>query len=347
MRKDHADEAGLDEAADDSVALYQLIARQGALRLSQAGGLLDWSEERVATAAERLREFQLLVPLRGEDFGVVTPRSAAPRLLAPLDQQIESLEREALGLRADLGRYQRTYDEAVRGTEDHRGFSTLIGFDAINAELEAAAARCEEEVLTVQPGGGRRAESLAAAWESTRPMLERGVRMRTIYQHSARFHPPTRRYVKQVTEHGGAVRSINEGAERLIIFDREIAFIPARSDREIALAIHEPAIIEFLAGVFERYWSLATPFAARNRAPEVRTLLSDVRMSIIKLLAEGETDGAVARRLGVSVRTCRAHISKIYEEFGAHSRCQLGVLIAQSGILDAEAQDVRAADHDG
>ena len=30
-------------------------------------------------------------------------------------------------------------------------------------------------------------------------------------------------------------------------------------------------------------------------------------------------------------------LQEIYEEFGACSRCQLGVLIATSGILDAEA----------
>ena len=339
MLHECGEESNCEEAEGDSVALYQLMVRQGVLRLSDAAGLLDWSEERVAGAAELLRTYRLLVSLRGDSFGVATPRNAASRLLAPLDQKIESLEQEALRLRSGLGRYQRTYDEAIRGNEDRRGFSRLVGFDAINAELEAAAVRCEEEVLTVQPGGGRKAESLAAAWESTWPMLERGVQMRTIYQHSARFHSPTRRYVKQVMDHGGAVRTIDEGAERLIIFDREVAVIPARSDRQIALLVHEPAVVEFLAGVFERYWSLATPFADRNRASEVKTLLSDVRMTIIKLLAEGETDGAIARRMGVSVRTCRAHISKIYEEFGARSRCQLGVLIASSGILDAEVQD--------
>lgn len=309
------------------------------MKLSTAADLLGWSEERTVAAAEQLSKYELLVPLLGEGsaFAVSTPRRAVSRLLAPLDQQIEYLEREAEQLRTDLGRYQATYEEAVHGPEDGREFSMLTGLDAINSELEAAAARCTEEVLTVQPGGGRKAESLAASWEPTRAMLERGVQMRTIYQHSARFHSATRKYVKQVTQHGGAVRSIDACTERMIIFDRKTAFIPARSDRQVALAIHQPAVVEFLVSVFERFWNLATPFSTRNRASEVKTLLSDVRMSIIKLLAEGETDDTIARRLGVSVRTCRGHISKIYEEFGARSRCQLGVLIATSGILDAEA----------
>ncbi|MFD8805382.1 helix-turn-helix transcriptional regulator [Streptomyces sp. NPDC059597] len=314
------------------------MVRQDGMTLGSAADLLGWSGERTATAAERLGKYELLVPLLGEGaaFAVSTPRSAASRLLAPLDHQIERLEQEAEQLRSHLGRYQVTYEDVVHGAEDALGFSTLVGLDAINSELEAAAARCTEEVLTVQPGGGRRAESLAASWEPTRAMLERGVQMRTIYQHSARFHSATRQYVERVTSHGGAVRSIDASTERLVVFDRKLAVIPARSDRQIALAIRQPAVVEFLVAVFERFWSMASPFSARNRASEVKTLLSDVRMSIIKLLAEGETDETIARRLGVSVRTCRGHISKIYEEFGARSRCQLGVLIASSGLLDAE-----------
>ncbi|MFF9393436.1 helix-turn-helix transcriptional regulator [Streptomyces griseoluteus] len=335
----------MDAEEADSVELYRLMVLEQDLELPAAAALLGWTEGRTAAAAERLGRYELLVPLRGEGraFGVATPRSAVCRLMAPLDQQIEHLEREAERLRANLGRYQDTYSEALREAEGRNEVLTILGLDAINAELEGAAARCTKEVLTVQPGGGRKAESLAASWEPTRAMLDRGVQMRTIYQHSARFHPATRQYVKQVSTHGGAVRSVDECTDRLIIFDREVAFIPARGDRQVALAIREPAVVQFLVSVFERFWHDATPFASHNRASEVKTLLTGVRMSIIKLLAEGETDTAIARRLGVSVRTCRGHIAKIYEEFGARSRCQLGVLIATSGVLDAVGDEEAGA----
>ncbi|MFG2428706.1 response regulator transcription factor [Streptomyces sp. NPDC048590] len=332
---------------DDSVELYRYVIRYRDLGLSAVAERLGWSEQRTAAAVERLRQLELVVPLFGErsNLGVSTPRSVASRLLTPLDRRIEALEHEAEGLRADLARYQVTYDEVVREVQDRQEFGTVAGLDTINAELEAVAGRCVEEVLTVQPGGGRKAESLAASWEPTRAMLERGVCMRTIYQHSARFHPATRQYAKQILGYGGAVRSIDECTDRLIIFDRKVAFIPARDDRQVALVIHQPAVVEFLVLVFERFWSIATPFADRNRAPEVKNLLSDVRLSIIKLLAEGETDTAIARRLGVSVRTCRSHIAKIYEEFGARSRCQLGVLIGRSGVLGpGGSQDAEVAE---
>ena len=40
----------------------------------------------------------------------------------------------------------------------------------------------------------------------------------------------------------------------------------------------------------------------------------------------------VAERLGISVRTCRAHIARLSETLGAASRTQLGVRIAQVGL---------------
>lgn len=40
----------------------------------------------------------------------------------------------------------------------------------------------------------------------------------------------------------------------------------------------------------------------------------------------------IAERLGISVRTARAHIARLSETLGATSRTQLGVRIAQAGL---------------
>ncbi|MFD7625434.1 LuxR C-terminal-related transcriptional regulator [Streptomyces sp. NPDC059851] len=310
-----------------------------------ASEVLGWSAARTAAAVDRLCRYRLLVPLQGDDgsFGISTPRDAVSHLLAPLNNQIETLEQEVSEVRTEFTRYQQVYADAEYGPDYGREFRTFVGIEAINAELETMAEQCQEEVLTAQPGGGRSAESLAAAWESTQAMLERGVQMRTVYQHSARFNPATRKYVNRVVRAGGAVRTLDEFFERLIIFDRKVAFIPARSDRQIAIAVYQPAVVDFLVGAFERAWMSAAPFSAQNRAPEVKHMLSDIRLSIVKLLAEGETDESIARRMGVSVRTCRTHISKIYEELGARSRCELGVLIERSGLLDSPGPETAGA----
>jgi DNA-binding NarL/FixJ family response regulator len=51
------------------------------------------------------------------------------------------------------------------------------------------------------------------------------------------------------------------------------------------------------------------------------------------LLAAGYADEIVARRMGVSVRTCRTHIARLMRTLGASSRTHLGALLAHSGIV--------------
>ncbi|MGC5565049.1 hypothetical protein ACPYPG_19715 [Streptomyces sp. FR-108] len=50
------------------------------------------------------------------------------------------------------------------------------------------------------------------------------------------------------------------------------------------------------------------------------------------------SDAVVAERLGLDVRTARAHIAKLAELLGSESRAQLGYLIGRSGILDDREQ---------
>ncbi|NDZ79881.1 hypothetical protein G3I19_15450 [Streptomyces sp. SID10853] len=59
--------------------------------------------------------------------------------------------------------------------------------------------------------------------------------------------------------------------------------------------------------------------------------------AVARLLSEGHTDEAVAKRLGISVRTCRTRIAHLSTVLGTTNRVQLGVRIAQSGMLDSHA----------
>ena len=61
-------------------------------------------------------------------------------------------------------------------------------------------------------------------------LLERGAKIRTLYQHSARRNAITRKYVAAVTERGAEVRTLDEFFNRMIVVDRRVAVIPSRDD---------------------------------------------------------------------------------------------------------------------
>ena len=72
---------------------------------------------------------------------------------------------------------------------------------------------------------------------ATSRRCERGVRMRTLYQHSARHSPATREYVADIVARGAEVRTLDEFFRRLIVVDRQVAVVPGlrqppRRDRD-------------------------------------------------------------------------------------------------------------------
>ncbi|ORT59353.1 helix-turn-helix transcriptional regulator [Streptomyces sp. CB03238] len=262
----------------------------------------------------------------------VPPSSALAQLLQPIEREI--LERRRLTVELSDA-FEPFMAISAQNAPTTHAITVLEGLSRINATLDRVVAGCEKELLTVQPGGGRPAHGLSEALRRVRPLLGRGIRMRTLYQHTARHTELTLTYL----EHVGPevqVRTLEQIIDRLIIVDREVAFVPARSDRQVALELRHPGLVAYLAGVFDQFWQLAVPINEEIPYDLKSDGISGVQRSIAKLLVEGHVDEAIARRLGMNVRTCRAHIAKLASVLGSGSRAQLGYLIAQSGILEQD-----------
>ncbi|QGV79432.1 helix-turn-helix transcriptional regulator [Streptomyces ficellus] len=262
----------------------------------------------------------------------VPPSSALAQLLQPIEREI--LERRRLTVELSDA-FEPFMAISAQNAPTTHAITVLEGLSRINATLDRVVAGCEKELLTVQPGGGRPAHGLSEALRRVRPLLGRGIRMRTLYQHTARHTELTLTYL----EHVGPevqVRTLEQIIDRLIIVDREVAFVPARSDRQVALELRHPGLVAYLAGVFDQFWQLAVPINEEIPYDLKSDGISGVQRSIAKLLVEGHVDEAIARRLGMNVRTCRAHIAKLAAVLGSGSRAQLGYLIAQSGILEQD-----------
>ena len=260
----------------------------------------------------------------------VPPSLALNQLIYPIEREIQERRQLAMSI---AGTFEPFMTMTAQDLSTRHAITVLEGLGIINAALDRVTAECSEELLTVQPGSGRRPDTLEHGLRRAEPLLKNGVKMRTLYQHTARHHPSTLAYVERVSPYGVEVRTLEEIIDRLIIVDRKVAFVPARSDRQVALELRHEGLVTYLVGVFEQFWLHATPWEEQlSYAPELDGITS-VQRSIAKLLVEGHVDEAIARRLGMNVRTCRAHIAKLNATLGSGSRAQLGFLIAQSGIL--------------
>jgi DNA-binding CsgD family transcriptional regulator len=288
-----------------------------------------------AEAAPCLMEFALLHPDPDDaDWLLPVPPSVAlAQRLNPIEREISERRRQSTEL-AEV--FEPFMVLSAQVTASTHSITVLEGFDRINAALDLATAQCQKEVLTVQPSARPAERRLIEGLERDRPLIERGVRIRTLYQHTARYSPERLAYVNQLADGKAEYRTIDELVERLIICDETVAFIPVRDDRQVALELRHPGLVRYLVKVFEFMWDRAVPLSAGAPYETAPDGITEIQHSIAKLLVEGHVDEAIARRLGMNVRTCRAHIAKLASALGSGSRAQLGYLIAQSGILKQE-----------
>ncbi|NEB75512.1 helix-turn-helix transcriptional regulator [Streptomyces sp. SID14478] len=319
----------MSELCDEGSRLYASALKSGRIARDEAA------------TAPCLMDFALLHPDPDDaDWLRPVPPTAA------LTQRLQPLEREILDRRALAVELTEAFEPfmaiSAQGRTAAHSITVLEGFSRINAAIELATSECRTEILTVQPGGGRSEYALTEAMKLSQGVLERGITMRTLYQHTARHSQGTLAYAQVMTQGNVEIRTLEELIERLMIFDRTVAFIPASDDQktghQVALELRHPGVVGYLAKVFEQLWQRAVPIL-EGSAPYSPPAggITGVQRSIAKLLIEGLVDEAIARRLGMNVRTCRAHIAKIAATLGSGSRAQLGYLIARSGLLEQES----------
>ncbi|MFD3538427.1 LuxR family transcriptional regulator [Streptomyces sp. NPDC058662] len=310
-----------------AVRLYTRLLEHGPAPASVLASALGLTEEGAEGAASELARHRLVAHDPGGScprWRAVSPYTAAAELVGPeenlLRRRLETLERT----RARLSSLIPLYEETYRRGSDSGAVEVVEARDRVMLLISDAAARCTEEVLTVQPGGGRPPGYLERALPRDLEMLRRGVRLQTLYQHTARYSPGTQEYVQAVSRAGGEVRTLGELFGKMLVFDRATAFLPVWDNPDAAVVLREPSAVAFLCSVFTNAWSLAEPFSASYTAA-TSIQLQD---TIAGRLASGAKDELIARRLGMSLRTCRRHIAELMDELGAESRFQAGYLLA-------------------
>jgi sugar-specific transcriptional regulator TrmB len=323
---------------EQAAPLYEEIVTSGGLsatdrRISRSGELRQ--------AFELLEEVGLVVKSEdGAQWRAVDPAAVQAQVVAPLGQQgAELIVESAHWAQAfnSLSHAWRRSPSAVGGP-----FAEIRGGVTISNFLASLVSDAEEELLTAQPQDRRGVKQLGAAGTREIAVLNRGVKMRTLYQHAARRNADTRKYVAAVTAAGAEVRTLDEFFNRLIVVDRRIALIPGHEGLTTAMVISEPSMVGYLVDMFERHWERARPFT-NSESSLMRDIAAEQRAMTIRMLLEGRADPAGAKRLGVSPRTYAAYVADLKNEFEVETRFQLGYEMGKRGISGREHDEPSTA----
>lgn len=313
-------ESSPDHACATALAVYRRALTEGSLPEGEVPGCLSTLHLMVEDRDAPGR----LIP--------VPPETASFDALGSIEEAIARKRRTLRSTRAVLAAFEDLYVDLHR--LEQPALTRLSGEAVIGKALDAGVAGCREEVRTAHPGGGRPTHALEEALPRDLHNLRRGIRQRTIYQHTVRSDRVTLAYIERVTTEGAEVRTLPEVVDRIIVFDRDLAFIPFSDEPHSALRIQHPSLVRFLARHFDEAWARSVPVRPERVPLRTPMVTSDLQRTILQAVVGGETDESIARRLGMSRRSVAEHVRKVSEQLGSNGRAQLGYLVATSGLLE-------------
>jgi DNA-binding CsgD family transcriptional regulator/sugar-specific transcriptional regulator TrmB len=301
----------------------------GTADIAQEAGI---SEAEVHHAFDELSRLKLLRP-SWESPGTLRPvspdvgmESLLAREEAELHQRQSQIERGRSALATLLA------DLSTQPQSVHTEVEEVNGLDAIRVKLEQLARLTRFQVLSLMPGGPQSPENMEASKPLDEELLGRSVEILTVYLDSVRNDQRSLAYVRWLVDAGGGVRTTPVLPLRMLIFDRERAVLPLHVDRtsDGIIILRGEGPVAAMCVLFHQIWQAAVPFGEEpSTAPE--TPLTPQERAVLGLLIQGDTDDALARRLGVSRRTIGRIVSDIMCRLGARSRFQAGVYAAVQG----------------
>ncbi|MGW0582184.1 helix-turn-helix transcriptional regulator [Streptomyces sp. NPDC002920] len=301
------------------VSAFDELVYQSILHQPDAGAagwalLTGATPARVRESCNRLLALGLLQP--PDSMGglrAVDPRVAIRAL-------IRRRETESELLAATAEEMATAYEAGLLREEPSRLVEVVSGEGANAARLEELYARAEHEVCVFDtpPYLAPRTPQL----DLQSDLLSRGIVYRTVYAATALEDPDVLYHAWKMVELGEQARVLPAVPVKLLLVDGRRAMLPLTSSDAggyCAAVVRHSAVTEALQKLFELAWQQATPLGQPTGDGE----LSEGERTLTRLLAAGMKDEAVARHLGVSLRTLRRRVSELQDRLGAASRFQL------------------------
>lgn len=302
-------------------------------------------------------------PLVAEAIGVLESKSLATRSAgglvhtAPPQLALGALltaQRHALG-QAELtaAALAEAYHAVSAQQNAHELVEVVIGEDQVAQRLEHIQHNAEAELLRLVQA---RVEVPAACEsEAETAAVQRGVRYRVVVERAGLDGPHGRSMgglalAQPITEQ---VRVAESVPTKLVIADRNTVILPlsepssplvagmagaavvagaagdaAADEGPMALISRAPGLVTAMVGLFESVWQRALPMRPMvdGEPPAVphEALPTPLDLRILSLLLVGATDAAIAKQLGLGLRTVQRRVAHMMELAEVSTRLQLG-----------------------
>jgi DNA-binding CsgD family transcriptional regulator len=312
---------------EDAERLYRNVLRQDRMSVRWHAEVLGWTDARLRGAMLPLVRLRLVRQDLEGNLVAPHPRAALTRLVDRETARLELRQRELEDVAAAVGDFSADH---LAGRIDTLAAGAL---DPVPDDLQTATA---VELLRATSGPLRVFHVVPGAGPGADPEVERRLRrelqsgreLRAVYQTSALDVPEQLAWLRRRAGLGERQRVVEHLPAEVALFGDEAVLAAPRWGTLGGTAVlsRMPLLVAVFTALFDDTWAGGHPVPDDSMEQDVETRL-------LTLLGTGYKDEAIARYLGIGVRTVRRRIAGLMEELGVHTRFQLGAVAERRGLL--------------
>jgi sugar-specific transcriptional regulator TrmB/DNA-binding CsgD family transcriptional regulator len=276
------------------------------------------------------------------EHGLVS-RAGSPSGFVALDPQLSiqariAEEQRALAERAarlaelnvSLPKFADEFYSGRARVDTDADLRIVRGIDDIREQMRLAVENAKRETRSMLTSASARAARIAI--EQDMKLYGRGIRCRTLVRADLLADSELYQIWEDLSRLGDQFRSLPDLPIQMQIVDDRLAIVPVRKDetRLAAIFIREPTLVHLMTQVFDHFWLEAAPLFDHSGAKGSTPRRAE---RVLEMISAGATDDAIARTLGVGVRTIRRDVAELRTSLGVGTRTEIVAAAIRQGWL--------------
>ncbi|WP_022921002.1 hypothetical protein [Ornithinimicrobium pekingense] len=312
---------------DEAQVLYRHVLRNLPRTPEQHAEALGWPADRTTRLLRDLERLGLVRHTADGTVRVDDPRATVGRLLDGEEVELDGRRRRLLELREALETFEHDYRRGLQLSGPRTPPWDRVAPTEASAAVDHLLRTTTGGLLQVSryvsygPGHEEEVQRQRDRW------LSSGRSLRSVFPQSVLESEHWSDWARGRAADGEEQRYLPVDAIPVAfgVFGSS-AVVLSTGHQEDFLIVRDTSLVEVFTALFEELWRRAEPALGRD--------VSDGEVRLLELLALGLKDEAVARQLGLSLRTVRRRIATLMAEHGADTRYQLGLAAGRLGLLD-------------
>lgn len=301
----------------EAESLYRQVLRAPGLLLTAYAARLGWAGSESEQPLEQLRRRRLV---RVNDLGelqVDHPRAALERVLNAEEAQLATRRQDLARLRDAVDGYAADYRVGQQDSQHADPVREHVDPDSLTTVHEHLAASTDGPIRVAHQAAPSGPDGLPVV----RRLLAEGREQRAIYLSDVVAEHPDQ--IDAWADAGETQRLSPTVPSAFVCFGSQAALATTEWGKDTGehVVLRDPVVVQAFIALFERLWAAGAPtdLAEENDA------------QLVELMRQGLKDEAIARLLGISLRTVRRRVARLMEEHSVATRFQLALRLAERG----------------